>query len=59
MSLNFSSLLLVYGGFVAIEIEAEVVLLLAVELEYLLHLFLEAEFPSWTAPEQLWCSSVI
>jgi hypothetical protein len=44
MSLNFSSLLLVYGGFVAIEIEAEVVLFLAVELEYLLHLFLKAEF---------------
>ena len=49
MSLNFGSLLLVHGGFVAIEIEAEVVLLWAVELEYLLHLFLEAEFPSWTA----------
>jgi hypothetical protein len=30
-----------------------------VELEYLLHLFLKAEFPSLTAAEQLWRSSVI
>jgi hypothetical protein len=59
ISPNFSSLLLVYGGFVVIEIEAEVVLFLDVELEYLLHLFLKAEFPSLTAAEQLWRSSVI
>jgi hypothetical protein len=44
MSLNFGSLLLVHGGFVAMEIKAEVVLFLAVELEYLLPLFLKAEF---------------
>ena len=44
MSLNFGGLLLVHGGFVAMEIEAEVVLFLAVKLEYLLPLFLKAEF---------------